>query len=237
MGARACSRRSAAGSCRRRSSTAPRATSRCPRSPTSRARCSGWSATRWPASRPGSAGCSAPSTSASCWTTRTASSRCRRMPSEEASVSHPRVAGRRRRTAVPSTPAITSRSWKQPSQHQTRGMDDDVVLDLGWGHLVFGQTFRDLRGIVDALRAEESGRRDICIYPRDPHVLVGLAPDELFIDPSYTYRLDLHRYRPRSELIRDVFVRTVTAEDEMAVINEIYARNGMVVGDAATMWA
>ncbi|MGZ4507819.1 MAG: N-acetylglutaminylglutamine synthetase [Blastococcus sp.] len=150
---------------------------------------------------------------------------------------HPRVAGRRRRTAVPSTPAITSRSWKQPSQHQTRGMGDDVVLDLGWGHLVFGQTFRDLRGIVDALRAEETGRRDICIYPRDPHVLVGLAPDELFIDPSYTYRLDLHRYRPRAELIRDVFVRTVTAEPEMAAINEIYALNGMVLGDPATMWS
>jgi len=116
-------------------------------------------------------------------------------------------------------------------------MDDDVVLDLGWGHLVFGQTFRDLRGIVDALRAEESGRRDICIYPRDPHVLVGLAPDELFIDPSYTYRLDLHRYRPRAELIRDVFVRTVTSEAEMGAINEIYAVNGMVLGDPATMWS
>ncbi|HEV7211585.1 MAG TPA: N-acetylglutaminylglutamine synthetase [Blastococcus sp.] len=152
-------------------------------------------------------------------------------------MSHPRVAGRRRRTAVPSTPAITSRSWKQPSQHQTRGMGDDVVLDLGWGHLVFGQTFRDLRGIVDALRAEESGRRDICIYPRDPHVLVGLAPDELFIDPSYTYRLDLYRYRPRAELIRDVFVRTVTSEVEMDAINEIYALNGMVLGEPATMWA
>jgi GNAT-family acetyltransferase (TIGR03103 family) len=115
-------------------------------------------------------------------------------------------------------------------------MADDVVLDLGWGRLVFGHTFGDLRRIIDALRAEESGRRDICIYPRDPHVLVGLAPDELFIDPSYTYRLDLHRYRPRAELIRGVFVRTVTSEGEMAAINELYARNGMVVGDAATMW-
>src|SRR3712207_7009531 len=56
-------------------------------------------------------------------------------------------------------------------------------------------------------------RSDICIYARDPHVLVGLAPDELFIDPSYTYRLDLYRYRPRHELIRGVFVRTVTALD------------------------
>ena len=148
----------------------------------------------------------------------------------------PRVAGRRRRTAVPSAPAITSRSWKQPSEHQLQGMGTDVVLDLGWGRLVFGQTFADLHGIVDALRAEETGERDICIYPRDPHVLVGLAPDELFIDPSYTYRLDLHRYRPRAELIRGVFVRTVTSRGEMDRINEIYALNGMVVGDADVMW-
>jgi GNAT-family acetyltransferase (TIGR03103 family) len=115
-------------------------------------------------------------------------------------------------------------------------MRSDVVLDLGWGRLVFGQTFGDLHGIVDALRAEETGERDICIYPRDPHVLVGLAPDELFIDPSYTYRLDLHRYRPRSELIRGVFVRTVTSQAEMDAVNEIYALNGMVLGDAEVMW-
>jgi GNAT-family acetyltransferase (TIGR03103 family) len=149
----------------------------------------------------------------------------------------PRVAGHRRRTAVPATPALTSRSWHEPSAHQIQGMEIDVVLDLGWGHLVFGQTFRDLRGIVDTLRAEETGRRDICVYPRDPQVLVGMAPDELFIDPSLTYRLDLHKYRTRPEVIRGVFVRTVTSADEMVAINELYARNGMVVGDAVTMWA
>ncbi|MCV2491991.1 N-acetylglutaminylglutamine synthetase [Geodermatophilus sp. YIM 151500] len=143
-----------------------------------------------------------------------------------------RVAGHRRR----STPTITSRNWKQPSPHQLEGMESDVVLDLGWGRLVFGQTFADLRGILDALRAEESGRRDICIYPRDPQVLVGLAPDELFIDPSFTYRLALHRYRPRHELIRGVFVRTVTSLAEMERINELYARSGMVTGDPVTMW-
>jgi GNAT-family acetyltransferase (TIGR03103 family) len=137
---------------------------------------------------------------------------------------------------VPSAPAITSRSWRQPSEHQLQGMASDVVLDLGWGRLVFGQTFADLGGIVDALRGEESGERDICIYPRDPHVLVGLVPDELFIDPSYTYRLDLHRYRPRSELIRGVFVRTVTSEVEMELINDLYALNGMVTGDTEVMW-
>jgi GNAT-family acetyltransferase (TIGR03103 family) len=148
----------------------------------------------------------------------------------------PRLAGHRRRTPVASTPDLTSRSWKEPSEHQLQGMEHDVVVDMGWGRLVFGQTFADLGGIVDALRREEAGRRDICIYPRDPHVLVGLAPDELFIDPSYTYRLNLYSYRPRHELIRDVFVRTVTSEAEMAQINAIYAVNGMVVGDTGTMW-
>jgi GNAT-family acetyltransferase (TIGR03103 family) len=116
-------------------------------------------------------------------------------------------------------------------------MGHDVVLDLGWGRLVFGHTFGDVGGVLDALRAEESGRRDICVYPRDPQVLIGLAPDELFLDPSLTFRLDLARYRPRGELIRGVFVRTVTAAAEMNRINDIYAQNGMVLGDAVTMWA
>ena len=37
--------------------------------------------------------------------------------------------------------------------------------------------------------AKAQGRRDICIYAREPHVLVARAPAELFIDPSHTYRL------------------------------------------------
>ncbi len=149
----------------------------------------------------------------------------------------PHIAGHRRRTPVASTPALTSRSWHQPSARELEGMASDVVADLGWGRLVFGQTFRDLSGIVHALRAEETGRRDICVYPRDPQVLVGMAPDELFIDPSLTYRLDLHRYRPRPDVIRGVFVRTVTSQAEMEVIDDLYARNGMVAGDPEIMWA
>jgi GNAT-family acetyltransferase (TIGR03103 family) len=149
----------------------------------------------------------------------------------------PRLAGHRRRTSDAAVPALTKNSWKQPSPHEARGMGTDVVLDLGWGRLVFGQTFAELRGIVDALRAEASGTRDICVYPRDPQVLVGLAPDELFIDPSLIYRLDLHRYRPRTELLRGVFVRTVTSAAEMGQINDLYAQNGMVLADAVTMWA
>ena len=74
-------------------------------------------------------------------------------------------------------------------------MADDVVLELGWGRLIFGQTFADAENLAEVLRGETHGRRDICIYAREPHVLVSRAPAELFIDPSHTYRLALLRGR------------------------------------------
>ena len=131
---------------------------------------------------------------------------------------------------------LSERGW-ETAEHLTRGMRRDVVLDCGWGRLVFGHTFRDQLDIVDALRAEGSGRRDICIYPRDPQVLVGLVPYELFIDPSYTYRLAIHRYRPPRERIRGVLVRTARGTDDLAEVNRIYATNSMVTGDIEVMWA
>ena len=51
-----------------------------------------------------------------------------------------------------------------------------MVLDCGWGRLVFGQTFTDQVDVADVLRSEAVGARDICIYLRDPHVLVPGCP-------------------------------------------------------------
>ncbi len=68
-------------------------------------------------------------------------------------------------------------------------MAKDVELELGWGELIFGQTFADAGTLAEALRREAPGRRDICIYAREPQIVVAGAPSELFIDPSHTYRL------------------------------------------------
>ncbi len=143
----------------------------------------------------------------------------------------PRVAGLRSR------PTITSQPWSKVPEHLRRGMQGDVVVDMGWGRLVFGQTFRELGNILDVLRAEGSGQRDICIYPPDPQVLVGLAPSELFIDPSYTLRLPLHRYRRQTTPPRGLLVRTVGARDELLEANRICTSVGMVTGDVDTLWA
>ena len=42
----------------------------------------------------------------------------------------------------------------------------------------------------------------IRINVREPQVLTAFAPQELFIDPSLTYRLWLHNYRPAREPVR-----------------------------------
>ena len=71
-------------------------------------------------------------------------------------------------------------------------MAKDVKLELGWGRLIFGQTFADSATLAEALRGEAPGG-DICIYARESHVVIAGAPTELFIDPSHTYRLRFTR--------------------------------------------
>lgn len=113
----------------------------------------------------------------------------------------------------------------------------EVIQDLGWGRLVFGQTFDDPGELGTALRAEASGRRDIGMYLEAPHVFVALNPQEFFIDPSFTYRLDLTTplaYRP--EDLPGVTVRPVRSMADCAAINEIYLQCRMVPADVDLMW-
>ncbi len=114
--------------------------------------------------------------------------------------------------------------------------DDAATLDCGWGRLVFGQTFPDADSIANALRAERPGSRDICLYAIDPHVVVGQAPNELFIDPSHTYRCNLHQYRPTRGDQRGVRVRSLLESGDAEVVNQLYRRNAMVTAPSDTIW-
>jgi GNAT-family acetyltransferase (TIGR03103 family) len=138
---------------------------------------------------------------------------------------------------VPLDEPISTRSWQKPSAHVIASMDSDVVLECGWGRLIFGQTFEDQTVVAKVLRSEAEGRRDIAMYLRDPHVLVSKAPDELFIDPSLTYRLPFHRYRPARDALRGVIVRKMRTQADAEATNRIYATNGMVTADPEVMWA
>jgi hypothetical protein len=106
--------------------------------------------------------------------------------------------------------------------------EEGVVLDCGWGRLVFGQTFPNPSDAADVLRAEVAGSRDICLYLREPHVLVSRRQDELFIDPSHTYRLDLPAEHWDGDPPPGVTIRVLRDRKDAEAVNRIYAMNGMV---------
>ncbi len=103
-----------------------------------------------------------------------------------------------------------------------------VALDCGWGQIVFGQTFADRSQAAEVLRAEAEGTRDICIYLRDAHVFVAEHPDEFFVDPSLTFRLDLPAPQISPEPPPNVTISELRTIGEADAVNTIYARNGMV---------
>ena len=112
-----------------------------------------------------------------------------------------------------------------------------VVQDFGWGRLVFGQTCEDPEHFGNALRAEASGRRDIGMYLDAPHVFVALHPQEFFIDPSFTYRIDLTKpldYEPSP--VPGLSVRAVQSIEDCAAINQLYLQCRMVPADVDLMW-
>ncbi|EID14784.1 N-acetylglutaminylglutamine synthetase [Mycolicibacterium phlei] len=134
------------------------------------------------------------------------------------------------------TEAITLGLHDASPQHLVEKMADDVVVEMGWGRLIFGQTFADPNTLAEVLRQESLGRRDICIYAREPHVLVSLAPAELFIDPSHTYRLrfsDDDEPAPSPTGFSVMPLRNQNDADEM---NRVYVRCGMVPAPVEVLW-
>ncbi|WEX08217.1 N-acetylglutaminylglutamine synthetase [Chelativorans sp. AA-79] len=111
-----------------------------------------------------------------------------------------------------------------------------VALDCGWGRLIFAQTYPSNEEIIEALREEGDNRRDIAFYVRDPHVLLGLAPGETFLDPSHTYRLDLSTYRASRRQPKGFFIRRLATEADAQAVNAIYAARGMVPVSPDFFW-
>ncbi len=113
----------------------------------------------------------------------------------------------------------------------------DAVVNCGWGRLIFAQTFTDNSDVVDVLAAEGPDRRDIAFYVRDPHVMLAQAPQELFLDPSHTYRLDLATYRPARRRRQTFFIRRLSTREDADAVNAIYSAHNMVTVPTEFFWA
>ncbi|MDV7340929.1 N-acetylglutaminylglutamine synthetase [Terasakiella sp. A23] len=103
-----------------------------------------------------------------------------------------------------------------------------VNVDCGWGRLIFGQTYEDPAHLASTLTSEQEGRRDVALYVRDPHVVVSFAPQDLFLDPSLTYRLDFDRYKTGDKKPVGVVIRPLKQGDDAQTLDRLYLSRSMV---------
>ena len=117
------------------------------------------------------------------------------------------------------------------------GVRRNASVDCGWGRLLFAQTFADPVELAEAMRAEGPDRRDIAFYVHEPHVALSAAPQELFLDPSHSYRLDLARDRPAEPDPQGFVVRRLDSEADAEAVNRIYATRHMVPVPPSYYWS
>ncbi len=116
------------------------------------------------------------------------------------------------------------------------GSQANTVVDCGWGRLIAGHTFAHPADIAAVLLAEQPGQRDIAFYLDKPHVIVAQAPQQLFVDPSEAFRLQLNGYRPPAASRRGFTLRRLRTRADIAAINALYRARRMVPVDAAQVW-
>ena len=122
------------------------------------------------------------------------------------------------------------RGWPRLSgdgARQDRGQPNSVV-NVGWGRLIFAETFETAEGLASVMRQEAPDERDITINVNNPHVVLAQAPEAFFLDPSHTFRLEFEHYRPRTDRLVGVYVRRLRSAADADAVNRIYAKVGMV---------
>lgn len=115
-------------------------------------------------------------------------------------------------------------------------LKQDAIVDCGWGRLIFAHTFNDNRKLADTLLAELPGKRDIAFYVHDPHVLLALEPQNLFLDPSHTYRLWLDRFKVSPLRPRGFTVRLMNSREDAEAIRQLYLSRQMIPPSVDFMW-
>lgn len=114
--------------------------------------------------------------------------------------------------------------------------DKGVALQCGWGRLIFADMFPDPSSVADAILEEGEHQRDIAMYVLDPHILVNCGPQDIFLDPSNTYRLPFDTYKAPDQSPKGYKVRPLKHKEELDDITRIYQNLKMVPLDKEYVW-
>ncbi|MFW7377412.1 MAG: N-acetylglutaminylglutamine synthetase [Oligoflexus sp.] len=112
--------------------------------------------------------------------------------------------------------------------NKSQSAEQNVVLECGWGRVVFAHTFSRQEDVANILLEEQPGQRDLAFYVQDPHVILSHAPQSLFLDPSHAYRLDFRDYTERKRPFRNIRIRKVEDISDISQINSIYKQHKMM---------
>ncbi|EXJ13209.1 N-acetylglutaminylglutamine synthetase [Imhoffiella purpurea] len=142
-----------------------------------------------------------------------------------------RIHHRLERSSAPSV-----KNWdRKPRPDQETG--HAATVDCGWGRLLFGQTFSDPMSLATALQDERPGKRDVALYLNDPHVVLSYAPQDLFLDPSHTFRLWFERYQSCQRRPKGFHIRLLNSHDDAEAIQRLYISRRMVPPGADFIWS
>ena len=111
-----------------------------------------------------------------------------------------------------------------------------ITLHCGWGRLIFAHTFLSPKEVAQTVLEEKEGQRDIAFYLNDPHLVLNEAPQELFLDPSITFRLQFTDYAPSEKKPVGFEVTPIRERSEIREINRIYISHKMVPVDEDFLW-
>ncbi len=115
-------------------------------------------------------------------------------------------------------------------------MPKNATVDCGWGQLIFAHTFEDNAELAHTIQDEREGRRNLALYLRDPQVVLSLAPQDLFLDPSHTYRLWLAKYLPSRVLPQGFTIRRLQSRADADEIHRVLVSCKMVSANPEFIW-
>lgn len=115
--------------------------------------------------------------------------------------------------------------------------DGAALVDVGWGRLLFAHTFPTPESVAKVMLDEKQGKRDVAFYVNDPQLILNAAPQDLFLDPSSTYRLDLKNWKEELDSQRPFRITLLEKQTDVVEINKIYQQVGMVPVDEETVWS
>ncbi|MCB9091488.1 MAG: N-acetylglutaminylglutamine synthetase [Halobacteriovoraceae bacterium] len=139
-----------------------------------------------------------------------------------------KTTSRSKRSLKSKTRSSSVENWLDPDESYQKNIKHDKYLQLGWGKLIFANTYQNLEKFIEELKIEAPDQRNIAFYTIDPHVVVSLAPNEVFLDPSHSFRIPFENYQPARRTNTRLFVRRLTKKKDLEAVNRILLSRNMV---------